>query len=384
MKSSKKITSGDINVTLIEGDFSAAEVASEIRSACRGRIMVVSTEKLLLLSGLFAVKKRGVSACDSFCVLPRDGEPCKTMATVETILKSLISGGFKKSDTLVAIGGGTVCDVAAFAASIYKRGIGLVLVPTTLLGMVDAAVGGKTAINFKGIKNSVGTVYFSDETIVWPGFLKTLPCREAECGLFEIVKSALLFSPAMLRELSESFGTLLNFQPGAEKRIGKIIAECIEKKASLASRDPFDCGVRMYLNLGHTVAHAIEAASGNAVSHGHAVGAGLFTEAVVAKKLGVLTDRNVIPSVAGFIRATGAYNVLEKWVFSKNKLEAVKKAVVYDKKAGRRNSLTMPLTVRTGKTVLYEADIDSELLPLLDAGLLLDEWNENEKGRSLS
>lgn len=384
MRTTEKFEAGPIRITFVPDGAGAGGVRRGIAGATRGRTMVVSTKKLLRLSGLFP---SGAPAAreDSgtvFCVLPGDGESCKTVGTAGRILRALLANGFQKSDTLLAIGGGTLCDVASFAASVYKRGMGLVLVPTTLLAMVDAAVGGKTAVNLGGIKNSAGTVYFPETTVVWPGFLDTLPAAEVECGLFEIVKSALIFSAPMLRRLERSFFEFA--RPGAKKVPEAVIFECASEKAELAAGDPFDRGARMLLNLGHTVGHAIEAASKSGVSHGHAVGAGLFAEAVIARELGVLADESVLPALARFIRTGRARAAFDSWLGPAENIAAVRKAMAQDKKALRGKKMIVPLVAEAGRCVLYEADVAAEIMPLMKPGLFLEQRDKYEKCRTFS
>lgn len=184
------------------------------------------------------------------------GEAAKTAAEAERLWSALRVG---RDGLLVAVGGGTTTDLAGFVAATYFRGIDWVAVPTTLVGQVDSAIGGKTAIDLGDRKNLAGAFHWPARAIVDPGLLETLPARELENGLAEVVKTGLLVG----EELWE--------HPRAEQ-----VRRCASFKAAVCLRDPLDRDERRQLNLGHTFAHALEAASGYAVPHGRAVGLGLL------------------------------------------------------------------------------------------------------------
>jgi 3-dehydroquinate synthetase len=186
-----------------------------------------------------------------------------------------------RETVLVAVGGGVATDLAGFAAATCLRGLPLVLVPTTLVGQVDAAIGGKTALDLPDGKNLVGAFHWPVVTITDPRFLSTLPRREVRNGLAEMVKSALVGDPGLLEDLdAEAPGLRAGTPPGpgAVERAARV-------KWAVVERDPFERGERRTLNLGHTAGHAIEAASGFRVRHGEAVAAGLGVAARVAVRL---------------------------------------------------------------------------------------------------
>ena len=182
------------------------------------------------------------------------GEEAKTVATAERLWREL---RLDRGGTLVALGGGCTTDVAGFVAAAYLRGIPWVALPTTLVGQVDAAIGGKTALNLPEAKNLVGAFHWPARTIVDPAVLRTLPARERRDGLAEVVKTGLLAGES-LWELPEP----------------ELVRRCAAFKAAVCLRDPLDRGERAMLNLGHTFAHALEAGSAGAVSHGQAVALG--------------------------------------------------------------------------------------------------------------
>jgi shikimate kinase/3-dehydroquinate synthase len=184
------------------------------------------------------------------------GEAAKSLTTVERLWGEL---RLDRAGTLVAFGGGCTTDVAGFVASTYLRGVAWVAVPTTLVGQVDAAIGGKTGVNLPDGKNLVGAFHWPDRTLVVPRYLATLPPEQRREGMAEVVKTGLL--------AGESLWEL----PQAE-----LVRRCAAYKTAVCLRDPYEHGERAALNLGHTFAHALEAAGGfEQVSHGHAVALGL-------------------------------------------------------------------------------------------------------------
>jgi 5-deoxy-5-amino-3-dehydroquinate synthase len=220
-----------------------------------------------------------------------DGEVAKTLATVDDLCRRFASWGLLRGDAIVALGGGVVGDTAAFAASVYHRGVDVVQVPTTLLAMVDSSIGGKTGVNLPEGKNLVGAFHQPRRVLADPTLLSTLPDREYRCGLGEVVKYALLGDEALARVLREQPDALLRRDPAV---LGEVIARCASAKAVVVAADEFErTGIRASLNLGHTAGHALESVAGYALAHGEAVAVGL----VFAANLAVALER-VAPEVA--------------------------------------------------------------------------------------
>jgi 3-dehydroquinate synthetase/shikimate kinase len=187
----------------------------------------------------------------------RGGEDAKSLGAVERIWREL---RLDRDGTIVAFGGGCTTDSAGFAAATYLRGIRWVAVPTTLVGQVDAAIGGKTAVNLREGKNLIGAFHWPVRTVIDPGLLETLPERERRAGMAEVVKTGLL-TDTPLWELPPS----------------ELVRSCAAFKTAVCLRDPYERGERAILNLGHTFAHALEAAAGyDRLSHGEAVALGLL------------------------------------------------------------------------------------------------------------
>ena len=201
------------------------------------------------------------------------GESHKTIENILTIIRTALDSGLQRSSTFVGIGGGVICDMTAFAASIFKRGARLELVPTTLLAMVDAAVGGKTGCDFESYKNMIGTFYPAARLHMFSEFLQTLPASEYRSGLAETLKTALLYAPKLFSILQNQKEQVLEREP---ELVRQIIRRCVIAKASIVEKDLTETGLRMQLNLGHTFAHALETCAGlGALPHGDAVAWGI-------------------------------------------------------------------------------------------------------------
>jgi 3-dehydroquinate synthase len=212
-----------------------------------------------------------------------DGEICKSTEHLIDIWNALHQWQFSRKDTLVAIGGGVITDIAGFAASTYLRGINLITIPTTLLAQVDAAIGGKTAVNFRSGKNLIGNYYFAKAVIVDTELLSTLPRNQFVSGLAEIIKYALLektianeaeyhMGPKSLLYVLENSIANLNW---SDELLPGILIASIKMKLAVVAKDPQENGLRRCLNLGHTLGHALESVSNFTLSHGEAVSIGI-------------------------------------------------------------------------------------------------------------
>jgi shikimate kinase/3-dehydroquinate synthase len=197
------------------------------------------------------------------------GEQSKTIAHAEIVWTEMVRHGATRSDVMVALGGGVVGDLAGFCAATYQRGVRVVQVPTTLVAQVDSAIGGKTGVDLPEAKNYVGAFHQPTAVIADPATLETLPPAELAAGYAEVVKTGLISGGALWDRISA----------GAQASDPDVIAACAHVKVRIVSQDERDSGLRQVLNLGHTVAHAIETATGYArYRHGEAVGLGLLAE----------------------------------------------------------------------------------------------------------
>ncbi|MCL5036454.1 MAG: 3-dehydroquinate synthase [Chloroflexi bacterium] len=209
-----------------------------------------------------------------------DGEKFKSIKTAELLYDRFLEEGLNRSGTVVALGGGVVTDIAGFCAATYMRGVPLVLMPTTLLSQVDAAIGGKTAVNHPDAKNIIGCFYFSELVICDHGTLGTLSPEERRCGLSEIIKAACISSPDLLSMLENS-----NLEDaGGPENMDQIILQAVSIKADFVRRDPYEkTGVRALLNFGHTIGHALEKAFDyDGLKHGEAVALGMLAAAKIS------------------------------------------------------------------------------------------------------
>jgi 5-deoxy-5-amino-3-dehydroquinate synthase len=208
-----------------------------------------------------------------------EGEDHKSLATIDDLCRRFAQWGLLRNDAVVAIGGGIVGDTAGFAAAAYYRGVDVVHVPTTLLAMVDSAIGGKTGVNLPEGKNLVGAFHQPLAVLADPGVLTTLSDREYRCGLGEIAKYALMGDDFVSARIAD----LVARDPAA---LAVVIARSAEIKAHYVGADEFEqTGTRAVLNYGHTLAHALETASGHALLHGEAVAIGLVFAAQLAGTL---------------------------------------------------------------------------------------------------
>ena len=213
------------------------------------------------------------------------GESFKTLETVIEMVEAALEGNFNRNCTFMAIGGGVICDMTAFAASMFKRGVSVRFVPTTLLAMVDAAIGGKSGCDFKGYKNMIGSFWPASTLDVWPEFILSLPEKEFVSGLGEAIKTALLFSPEMWKMFTENADRILRRDMNV---LHRIIIECVKAKAAIVEEDFREHGRRAFLNLGHTFGHALESVAGlGTITHGEAVVWGIGRALDLSVRLGL-------------------------------------------------------------------------------------------------
>jgi len=308
-----------------------------------GRVFLVSSPGVLRLHG--GAARRALAERGVVEIAIEDGESAKTLDTVRSILDAAIGAGVRRDDAIVALGGGTVTDVAGFAAAILLRGIAWYAVPTTLLGMADAAIGGKTAVDHPLGKNLVGAFHPPAGVLVDPGLLATLPARNFREGMVEVFKALLVGSADAARRMAGRLEAL------AEARdVDDFLAEAIRVKRAIVERDPREAGERRVLNLGHTLGHAIEAASGyREWSHGEAVAVG------IAAALGISAATEGFPAedaralAAELVRFAG--KPAPRWD------DAVAQAISRDKK-GSAKGLTGVLLSGWGRPVLREVPPD--------------------------
>jgi 3-dehydroquinate synthase len=214
------------------------------------------------------------------------GEACKTLAEIERTTQWLAEEGTDRRGAIVGIGGGAATDHAGFAAAVYLRGVRFALVPTTLLAMVDASVGGKTAVDLPAGKNLVGAFHQPSAVVADLGFLATLPAREMRAGLAEVVKCGFIADAQLLTILE---GLPAGEAPLPDSTAAELVARAVRVKAEVVAEDETESGRRAILNFGHTVGHALEAASGYGLLHGEAVGLGMLAALSLGEARGLGT-----------------------------------------------------------------------------------------------
>jgi 3-dehydroquinate synthase len=217
------------------------------------------------------------------------GEKNKNLQTVEALARELAEHGFDRKDALIALGGGVTGDITGFLASIYLRGIPFVQIPTTLLAQVDSSVGGKTGVDIPEGKNLIGTFYQPKVVYIDTDVLKTLPQSELQGGLAEVIKYGVIADADFFHFLEENHAGIFELR---NEILVKMISRCCEIKAWVVEQDEQEAGLRRILNFGHTIGHAVEAASDFHLIHGLAVAIGMRVAADLAVRTGHLANEN--------------------------------------------------------------------------------------------
>ncbi|HYN22739.1 MAG TPA: 3-dehydroquinate synthase family protein, partial [Thermoanaerobaculia bacterium] len=236
-------------------------------------VFVVSTPRILDLHGRRLEGLREQAA--RWVVLEvEEGEAAKNVSSAERLWNAMLEAGGKRDSRILAFGGGSVGDLAGFAAGCFLRGISFAQIPTTLLAQVDAGIGGKTAVDLPGGKNTVGLFHHPAFVICDTSILSTLPKEEVRSGLVEVVKMAALLDTELLERVEQRLDLLLLADPA---ELGRVVAAAAAAKIAVVERDPAEQGDRRLLNFGHTLGHAIESACGySGLRHGEAVGYGIL------------------------------------------------------------------------------------------------------------
>jgi 3-dehydroquinate synthase len=306
-----------------------------------GRRVVIVTDPNL--DALYGEVIRANS--DAQIVIP-GGEENKTLDTVGGIHNRLIEIGADRRTYIVGVGGGIVTDITGFAASTYLRGVEFGFVATSLLAQVDASVGGKNGVNVGGYKNMAGVFNQPDFVLCDTGVLRTLPPREFRAGLAEMIKAGIIADPAL-------FETLENYSPeellADSALLRRTIVAAIRVKAAIVEADEKEAGARRKLNLGHTVAHAVEKLT-RRYNHGEAVGIGLAAIADVGVRLGELAQRDRDRIVGAIVKA-------ELPVSADLDAEQIAEALTRDKKV-EGSALWLVLARRIGDVVVRRTPLD--------------------------
>jgi 3-dehydroquinate synthase len=235
---------------------------------------------------------RGLAGHSHEILLFPGGEEHKRLGCVEWLAEEMVRRGGDRSSLVIAFGGGVVNDVAGFLAAVFMRGVPVLQIPTTLLAQVDAAIGGKTAVDLECGKNLVGAFHQPIAVLIDPEVLSTLPEREYRNGLFEVVKYGVIRSPELFGMLGRQSASVLAQEAGVVER---IIAECVRIKAEVVSADERESNIRVILNFGHTAGHALEAETGySRFRHGEAIAFGMRAATYLAERTGHLSAEDAV------------------------------------------------------------------------------------------
>lgn len=251
-----------------------------LRSLCpqAARAVLVTDDSVYPLHGAAALESLREAGLEAEAYILPHGEGSKTAQNLIELLNFLTERRLTRSDALAALGGGVIGDLTGFAAAVYMRGIAYIQVPTTLLAAVDSSVGGKTAVDLPAGKNLMGAFWQPRRVICDTALLDTLPPEIFTDGCAEVIKTAVLFDPALFDLLAQS---------GRDFDRETVIAQCVSHKRDVVAGDEFDTGRRGLLNLGHTLGHAAEACSGFSLSHGRAVAIGMAAVCRASARAGI-------------------------------------------------------------------------------------------------
>jgi 3-dehydroquinate synthase len=273
-------------------------------------------------AALASLRSAGAQA-DLFAFPP--GEASKSRSQWARLSDALVDAGIGRDGAVVALGGGVTGDLAGFVAATYMRGIPVVHVPTSLLAMVDASVGGKTAVDVPGGKNLIGAFHAPSLVLVDPETIRSLPVSGRAEGLVEAVKHGLILDAAYLARVQDRVDEVLNGEPSA---VQEVVEGSVAIKARVVGKDEKEAGFRQVLNFGHTLGHGLESASGFTLGHGAAVSLGMVLEARLGERIGV-TRRGTADRIAEVLSRMG----MPVTVPSGLDAEAVLAHVARDKKA---------------------------------------------------
>jgi len=283
-----------------------------------------------------------IASIPDYALIFENGDDTKNMDNLQKILDYAYKKRCYRNSEFYAFGGGVITDITGFAASLYMRGAKAIFVPTTLLCMVDACLGGKTGINFKGKKNLLGTFYPASEIRISVDFLQYLPDVQLLNGLAEVIKSAMIGNKELLTILEKNKADILNRN---KKILTEIIKQSLTIKGNIVEDDFRENGVRAYLNLGHTFAHGLESATSFNINHGYAVAWGIDKMLRTGEKLGITKT-----SYADRIR-----NILKLYDYNLNIKADTEKIITGMQMDKKRidNTIRLVLQKQLGETLLH-------------------------------
>jgi 3-dehydroquinate synthase len=289
------------------------------------------------------------AGCDADVFTFPAGESHKTRDTWATLTDEMLSTGFGRDSSIVALGGGVAGDLAGFVAATFMRGIPFVQVPTTLVAMVDSSIGGKVGVDTPAGKNLVGAFHLPSGVLTDPQVLDTLPLRDFSAGMAEVLKHGVVADASYFGRAAAALPRLLSTDHGGGDTLQELVARSIEIKVEIVRADSRESGRRKVLNFGHTIGHAIEVASGYSLLHGEAVAAGMVLEAAAGELAGI-TEAGTSGQLRQALAAAGLPTGMPEEISS----EAVLEAAGTDKKK-RKGSLRFAVPRRIGYMAGEEA-----------------------------
>ena len=317
-------------------------------------VVVITDRNVITGSGhlLSGVLKKVANPIVKIVLKP--GESSKSLGVFESTIKKIVASTKLHKPIVVAVGGGVVGDLAGFVASAYRRGVPLVQVPTTLLAQVDSSVGGKVGVDLLEAKNIIGAFYQPTVVLADTRFLNSLPPRQIRNGMAEVIKYAVIKSSEMFELLEENIEKAVALEGTL---MGNIVSRCVSIKSEVVAKDEFDCkDVRIILNFGHTLGHAVETASGysDLYNHGESISLGMLMAGEISAELGFF-KRGPLVRMERLLAATGLPVALKGLSVQK-----VVKACRYDKKfTSGVNRFVVPLSI--GKVKVVE-DVPSDII----------------------
>jgi 3-dehydroquinate synthase len=328
-----------------------------IRSAAPAhRYAIISDENV---HGLYAQRLRDAmgDGLQTELLIAPAGESYKTRELWAHLTDTLLDEGFGRDTTILALGGGVIGDLAGFVAATYMRGIPFVQLPTTVLAMIDASVGGKTGVDTPAGKNLVGAFHRPRAVIVDPGVLGSLPANHLRSGVAEAIKHGAIADADYYEKIDRLLLLVLNDPTGAAMR--SLIVRSIEIKASIVMQDEREGGIRRHLNFGHTLGHAIESESGYQLLHGEAIAIGMVLEAKLGEALGVTA-----PGTVARLRNTVERAGLPHAVPGQLDVDRILAATRSDKKA-REGVVEYALITEIGRAIAGVRAPDETVLQVL-------------------
>jgi 3-dehydroquinate synthase len=321
-------------------------------------------KKVLLVSNPIVFRRYGETLLTALagyevtqCILPA-GERYKTLNSIQKIYDAALAQRLERSSTIVALGGGVIGDMAGFAAATWLRGINFIQVPTSLLAMVDASIGGKTGVNHPHGKNLIGAFHQPRLVLIDPQVLATLPAREFRAGMAEVIKYGIIWDLDLFEQLEAA--PHLDQRRISDELLQTILTRSCQAKARVVSQDEKEAGLRAILNYGHTIGHAVESLTGyRTVNHGEGVAIGMVAAGQIAVELG-LWDQASADRQQVLLEKTGLPTKLP----AELKIEAILESLLTDKKV-KSGKVRFVLPTKIGAAIVTDQATDDVIRPVL-------------------